>query len=106
MKSTRDVRGKAVNFDSGDLLKKAIKLEPIKKSGKEKHALYGGIEDDELSLDSYKKRESVLDYFDDVEDDDMKDVDDDIDDDLDDDLDDEFDEELYDDDQEDELEQA
>lgn len=102
MKSTRDVRGKADNFDSGDLLKKAIKLEPIKKSGKERHTLYGEIEDDdELSLESYKKRESVLDYFDDGEDDDNRDVDDDLeeesDEDLDDELYDDLDDELYDD---------
>lgn len=67
MKSIRDVRGKSDNFDSADMLKKAMKLEPIKKSGKERHAIFGELEEEEeLSL-NYKKRESVLDYFDDGE---------------------------------------
>lgn len=65
MKSSKEFRGKSNDFDSGDLVKKAIKLEPIKKSGKEKHSLFSELEDDDLELDSYKKRESVLDYFDD-----------------------------------------
>lgn len=64
MKSNKEFRGKSDNSDSGDLMKKAMKLEPIKKSGKERHSLYSDLDDDE-ELDSYKKRESVLDYFDD-----------------------------------------
>lgn len=69
MKSNKEFRGKADNFDSGDSVKKAIKLEPIKKSGKERHALYSDLDDEDVELDSYKKRESVLDYFDDGDED-------------------------------------
>lgn len=52
--------------DTEDILRKAAKLEPNKKSGKERHYMMDDLEDDDLQLD-YKKRESVLDYFDDEE---------------------------------------
>lgn len=81
MKSNKDLRGKAGAFDSGDLLKKAIKLEPIKKSGKEKRSFIKELDEDEdVDLMPLKKRESVLDYIDDGEEDseeDDEDVDDD-----------------------------
>ena len=66
MKSTKDFRGSREAFDTGDTIRKAVKLTPIKKSGKERHTLYGGLddEDDDPELMSYKKRESALDYFD------------------------------------------
>lgn len=69
MKSTNDFRVKSGAFDPEDLMKKAKKLDPIKKSGKEKRAFYSELdEDDDEDLSSYRKRESILDYFDDGED--------------------------------------
>ncbi len=55
-----------------DALKKAVKLPPMKKSGKERHQLYSELEeeDDELELD-YREHESILDYFDDGEEDNL-----------------------------------
>lgn len=55
--------------DSGrdDVLRKAVKLAPIKKSGKDRHMMYSELEEevDDEYITSYKQRESVLDYFDD-----------------------------------------
>lgn len=70
MKNNKDIRGKAVPFDhSDDLQKRSTKLEPIKKSGKEKHSIYQQLSLDdgegEIDLNLLKKKESVLDYFDD-----------------------------------------
>lgn len=68
MKSNQGFRQKAHGGESEDLLKRAAKLSPIKKSGKEKRAIYSQLDDDEdADLLSYRKRESVLDYFDDSE---------------------------------------
>lgn len=66
MKSTHVFRNKTNAFDSEDSLKKAAKLDPIKKSGKEKHSIYSQLNDDEddAELLSFKKKESILDYFD------------------------------------------
>lgn len=49
-----------------DELRKAKRLEPMRKSGKERHALYGRI-DEEDEEQPYVKRESALDYFDEEE---------------------------------------
>lgn len=49
-----------------DELRKAKRLEPMRKSGKERHTLYGNI-DEEDDDEPYVKRESALDYFDDEE---------------------------------------
>ena len=69
MKSNNEFRAKGHVQDPEEKTKKAVKLPPIKKSGKERHSLYSSLEDDdELPLD-YKKRESVLDYFDDTDED-------------------------------------
>ena len=68
MKPNKEFRGKGIVTDPEDVIKKAVKLTPIKKSGKDKHMLYGRYDDDEEDLDlDYRKRESVLDYFDDGE---------------------------------------
>ncbi len=68
MKSTHATRNKNRDFDSEDSMKRAAKLDPIKKSGKERHALYSQLDDDEdFELQSLKKRESAFDYFDDGE---------------------------------------
>ncbi len=68
MKSTKDFRGNREVLDSGDTIRKAVKLAPLKKSGKERHTLYGDLDEEEdLNMMSYKKRESALDYFDDGE---------------------------------------
>ena len=65
MKATKDFRSGRAHANSEDSLRKAAKLEPIRKSGKDKRAMYSEL-DEEEDLDlSYRKRESVLDYFDD-----------------------------------------
>ncbi len=57
---------KGIREHEADELRKAKRLEPIRKSGKERHTLYGGIdEDDEDEFPA--KRESILDYLDDEE---------------------------------------
>lgn len=96
MKSIKDFRSKQQSFDSEDSMRRASKLEPIKKSGKEKHSLYSRLDDDDddddVELRSLRKRESAYDYFDDGEESDEE-----FDDDLDDEDDEEADEEESDD---------
>ncbi len=68
MKSNNVFRTKGHDREPEDTTKKTVKLPPIKKSGKEKHALYGSLDEDEDDPEvEYQKRESVLDYFDDEE---------------------------------------
>ena len=57
---------KGVREQHSDELRKARRLEPLRKSGKERHTLYNslGDEDDE-ELTPYPRRESALDYLDD-----------------------------------------
>ena len=92
MKSIKDFRSKQQSFDSEDSMRRASKLEPIKKSGKEKHSPYSRLDDDDddddVELRSLRKRESAYDYFDDGEESDEE-----FDDDLDDEDDEEWDEE-------------
>lgn len=58
---------KGIREHDADELRKAKRLEPIRKSGKERHALYSSFyeEDEEEILPL--KRESVLDYLDEEE---------------------------------------
>lgn len=81
MKSTKDFR--PINGNDGDSTRKATKLEPIKKSGREKSSFYKSIDNEDDDDLDYKqlKRESILDYFDDGQDPDELD-DDDLDDDF------------------------
>ena len=60
---------KGIREHDTDELRKAKRLEPIRKSGKERHALYSKFEEDEDddAYTSYTKRESALDYLDDDE---------------------------------------
>lgn len=69
MKSYKGFPGKQENAPREDVIRKAAKLAPNKKSGKDKHFIYGDIDDtdDDADLGDYKKRESILDYFDDEE---------------------------------------
>ena len=57
---------KGIREHDADELRKAKRLDPIRKSGKERHSLYRSIdeEDDENHLGT-TRRESVLDYLDD-----------------------------------------
>ncbi len=66
MKSQKDLRSKPAAAGSEDSLRKAAKLEPIRKNGKEKRAFIHELDedDDEPML---HRRESVLDYFGDDE---------------------------------------
>lgn len=70
MKSQKDFRTNQTQ--SADTVRKAVKLEPIRKSGKERHEIYKGLnhsdEDDDEDYKSLSKRESILDYMNDEED--------------------------------------
>lgn len=59
---------KGIREHDADELRKAKRLEPMHKSGKERHTLYNGLdeeEDEEFQLQP--KRESILDYLDNEE---------------------------------------
>ena len=58
---------KGVREHDADGLRKAKRLEPIRKSGKERHSLYSSIEEEEEDEELMPRRESVLDYLDDDE---------------------------------------
>lgn len=68
MKTPKGIRPQ----NASDELRQARRLEPNRRSGKERHALYGSIpDDDEDEADSYlrsrNRGESALDYLDDEE---------------------------------------
>lgn len=67
MKSNQNFRHKVRETKSEDLLKRAAKLEPLKKSGKEKRTIYSRLdeEDEDAELLALRKQDSILDYFDD-----------------------------------------
>lgn len=54
---------KGIRVHDADDLRKAKRLEPMRKSGKERHALLSNINDDDDEL-IRPRRESVLDYLD------------------------------------------
>ena len=60
---------KGIREHDADELRKAKRLEPMRKSGKERHSLYTQFdEEEEDAAFGYKaKQESVLDYYDDGE---------------------------------------
>ena len=59
---------KGIREHDADELRKAKRLEPMRKSGKERHALYSRFEEeDDDEYTPYVKRESALDYFDEEE---------------------------------------
>lgn len=62
MKTTKGVRARDT-----DELRKAKRLEPLHKSGKERHTLYRSMDDDEDDELPRPKRESALDYLDEEE---------------------------------------
>ena len=55
---------KGIREHETDELQKAKRLEPMRKSGKERHSLYRSI-DEEEEEELMPRRESVLDYLDD-----------------------------------------
>ena len=56
---------KGIREHDADELRKAKRLDPIRKSGKERHSLYRSIdEEDDENLLGTTRRESVLDYLD------------------------------------------
>ena len=60
---------KGIREHDADELRKAKRLDPIRKSGKERHSLYRSIdEEDDENLLGTTRRESVLDYLDDGDD--------------------------------------
>lgn len=68
MKAVRSFRRSGA-ADTEEVFKRATKLAPNRKSGKERHSLYAQFEDDEEDAAyGYRvKQESVLDYYDDAE---------------------------------------
>lgn len=78
MKSNNALRGQTEVFGADDLLKKATKLEPVKKSGKEKRSFINSLDEDEEDIELLlQKKESILDYFDDGEEEDDEEWDED-----------------------------
>ena len=62
-------RPKGIREHDADELRKAKRLDPIRKSGKERHSLYRSIdEEDDENLLGTTRRESVLDYLDEGDD--------------------------------------
>ena len=60
---------KGIREHDADELRKAKRLDPIRKSGKERHSLYRSIdEEDDGDLIGTTRRESVLDYLDEGDD--------------------------------------
>ena len=55
---------KGIREHEADELRKAKRLEPMRKSGKERHSLYRSI-DEEEEEELMPRRDSVLDYLDD-----------------------------------------
>ena len=55
---------KGIREHEADELRKAKRLEPMRKSGKERHSLYRSIAEEEEE-EIMPRRESVLDYLDD-----------------------------------------
>ena len=55
---------KGIREHEADELRKAKRLEPMRKRGKERHSLYRSI-DEEEEEELMPRRESVLDYLDD-----------------------------------------
>ena len=55
---------KGIREHEADELRKAKRLEPMRKSGKERHSLYRSI-DEEEEEELMPRRESILDYIDD-----------------------------------------
>ena len=58
---------KGIREHDADELRKAKRLEPIRKSGKERHALYSIFDEEDEEEILPLKRESVLDYLDEEE---------------------------------------
>lgn len=58
---------KGIREHDADELRKAKRLEPIRKSGKERHALYSSFDEEDKEEILPLKRESVLDYLDEEE---------------------------------------
>ena len=58
---------KGIREHDADELRKAKRLEPIRKSGKERHALYSSFDEEDEEAILPLKRESVLDYLDEEE---------------------------------------
>ena len=54
---------KGIREHEADELRKAKRHQPMRKSGKERHSLYRSIDEEEEEL--MPRRESVLDYLDD-----------------------------------------
>ena len=65
MNSNKDFKSSRQD-QSTDSMRKDTRLSPMRKSGKDKYAMYEKLDDeDEESYTAEKKHESVMDYYDD-----------------------------------------
>lgn len=67
MKPAKDFRATATGEET---TRKTPKLNPLRKSGKERHTLYKSLDDDQeedAELIAYRRQESTFDYMDDDE---------------------------------------
>lgn len=55
---------KGIREHDTDELRKAKRLEPIRKSGKERHSLFSNIDQDDSQEFTAPRQESILDYLD------------------------------------------
>ena len=62
MKTSRNTRER-----EADELRKARRLEPMRKSGKERRTLYDRYDEEDEDFDPYPRRESAFDYFEEEE---------------------------------------
>lgn len=67
MKSPKASRGHVSVSDAKDSMKRPVKLDPIRKSGKDRYAIYGGLDEDDDIDTGYRKKESILDYYEEEE---------------------------------------
>ena len=66
MKADRNFRRNG-SADAEEVFKRATKLAPNRKSGKERHSLYTQFDEEDAAFGYKAKQESVLDYYDDGE---------------------------------------
>lgn len=67
MKADKDFR-RSGSSDTGEELRRATRLAPNHRSGKERRTLYAQLDDEEDDMSDYRaKRESAFDFYDEEE---------------------------------------
>lgn len=68
MKVSRQTRRSPQRDEAGDAPRRATRLAPLRKSGKERHSLHASLDDEDDAAAEYRPaRESARDYYDDEE---------------------------------------